>query len=154
MAPNPEKQLDVNAFYSKILNVVDNYKEHNHTLSKIKGGIKVLLGMMNTSAVDNINDKYNQYIKLRELINSCEAYLNGNKSKTDIMEKDFQSIRDRLSVAIRGVNSSYGFTKMHKESLGKAAILIEKYGEMLDDIKKEYQALKSSFNQSIIDNVD
>ena len=151
---NPEKQLDVNAFYSKILNVVDNYKEHNHTLSKIKGGIKVLLGMMNTSAVDNINDKYNQYIKLRELINSCEAYLNGNKSKTDIMEKDFQSIRDRLSVAIRGVNSSYGFTKMHKESLGKAAILIEKYGEMLDDIKKEYQTLKSSFNQSIIDNVD
>ena len=117
-------------------------------------GVKVLLGIMNTSAVDNINDKYNQYIKLRELINSCEVYLNGNKSKKDIREKDFQSIGDRLSVAIRGVNSSYGFTKMHKESLGKAAILVEKYGEMLDNIKKEYVVLKNSFNQEIIDSVD
>ena len=151
---NPQKELDVNSFYSEILNVVDNYKKHNHTLTKIKDGVKVLLGIMNTSAVDNINDKYNQYIKLRELINLCEVYLNGNKSKKDIREKDFQSIGDRLSVAIRGVNSSYGFTKMHKESLGKAAILVEKYGEMLDNIKKEYVVLKNSFNQEIIDSVD
>ena len=41
-----------------------------------------------------------------------------------------------------------------KEYFTETKKLVEKYGEMLDNIKKEYVVLKNSFNQEIIDSVD
>ena len=43
--------------------------------------------------------------------------LNGYSSKSEIGEKDLPSPRERLSVASRGLSTSYGPTDLHRESL-------------------------------------
>ena len=61
-----------------------------------------------------------------------------NKSKKDVREKDVETISNRLSVASRGINSSYGPTGMQIASLTKAKSLIIKLGEMIDNLSLKY----------------
>ena len=46
-------------------------------------------------------------------------------------------------MAVRGLNSSYGPTKMHIESLGKAMSLIVEYGDMVEMLSKDFSKLKN-----------
>jgi hypothetical protein len=68
--------------------------------------------------------------------------------KKDVREKDIETISDRLSVAVRGFNSSYGPTKMQIESLGKAMSLISQYADMVEMLSKDFNKLKNQLESS------
>lgn len=73
---------------------------------------------------------------LKTTMQSLEQKLNGNASKSEIGEKDVQSISSRLSVAQRGFSTTYGPTKMHMESLAMAKVLFERLKPTLDKFTK------------------
>ena len=77
------------------------------------------------------------------MINMIDVFVSGNKSKKDIMEKDTETISDRLSVAVRGINSSYGPTSMQISSLNKAKSLITEFDNMLKELSLEFNKLKN-----------
>ena len=81
-------------------------------------------------------------------INDIDVFVSGNKSKKDVREKDIETISDRLSVAVRGFNSSYGPTKMQIESLGKAMSLINQYADMVEMLSKDFNKLKNQLESS------
>ena len=73
------------------------------------------------SFVKNIdNDLLTKLKELRDQINSIAVLLYGNKSKKEIMKKDITQISQRLGIAKRGLNDSYGPTKNHKNSCDSA----------------------------------
>ena len=51
-------------------------------------------------------------------------------------------------MAVRGFNSSYGPTKMHIESLGKAMALINQYVDMVEMLSKDFNKLKNQLESS------
>ena len=77
------------------------------------------------------------------MINMIDVFVSGNKSKKDIREKDIETISDRLSVAISGVNSSYGPTSMQISSLNKAKSLIADFNNMFKELSLEFYKLKN-----------
>ena len=81
-------------------------------------------------------------------INKIDVFVSGNKSKKDVREKDIETISDRLSVAVRGFNSSYGPTKMHIMSLSKAKSLILEYNDMIEDLSKDIDKLKNQLESA------
>ena len=77
------------------------------------------------------------------MINTIDVFVSGNKSKKDIREKDTETISDRLSVAVRGINSSYGPTSMQILSLNKAKYLIAEFDNMLKELSLEFNKLRN-----------
>ena len=73
---------------------------------------------------------------LKKTMQSLEQKLNGNASKSEIGEKDVQSIFSRLSVAQRGFSTTYGPTKMHMESLDMAKALFARLKPTIDTFVK------------------
>lgn len=67
---------------------------------------------------------------------SLERILYGNSSKKEIREKDVKSIDFRLSTAQRGLDTSYGPTKMHMESLEMAKTLFNRIVSKLEKFSK------------------
>ena len=65
------------------------------------------------------------------------------------LSKDVETISNRLSVATRGINSSYGPTGMQISSLTKAKSLIIKLGEMIDNLDLEFTKLKNQVESEL-----
>ena len=89
------------------------------------------------------------YNKLNKSINVIDVFISGNKSKKDVREKDVETISDRLSVAARGLNSSYGPTGMQISSLGKAKSLINKFEQIVDTLSLEFTKLKNQVESEL-----
>lgn len=73
---------------------------------------------------------------LKKTMQSLEQKLNGNASKSEIGEKDVQSISSRIYVAQRGFSTTYGPTKMQMESLAMAKALFERLKPTIDKFVK------------------
>ena len=131
----------IEAFIVDLENTYKNYSDVNHKFSKIKKSNKSIPSLISkTSNYKSYVDNYNQ---IKEMINMIDVFVSGNKSKKDIREKDIETISDRLSVAISGVNSSYGPTSMQMSSLKKAKSLITDFNNMLKELSLEFYKLKN-----------
>ena len=97
----------------------------------------------------NYRNNVNLYNELNNSINEIDVFVSGNKSKKDVREKDIETISDRLGVAARGLNSSYGPTGMQISSLNKAKSLINKFGEMVDALSLEFTKLKNQVESEL-----
>ena len=95
------------------------------------------------SKTSNYKRYVENYNQIKEMINMIDVFVSGNKSKKDIMEKDTETISERLSVAVRGINSSYGPTSMQISSLNKAKSLITEFDDMLKELSLEFNKLKN-----------
>ena len=113
---------------------------------KIKETNKSILTLISrTKDYQSFVDLYNS---IQNNINKIDVFISGNKSKKDVREKDIETISDRLSVAVRGFNSSYGPTKMHIMSLSKAKSLILEYNDMVEDLSKNIDKLKNQLESA------
>jgi hypothetical protein len=97
----------------------------------------------------NYSNNVNLHDQIKKSINDIDVFVSGNKSKKDVMEKDVETISNRLGVAVRGINSSYGPTGMQISSLGKAKSLINKFQEMVDALSLEFIKLKNQVESEL-----
>tara|TARA_B100000989_G_C19342136_1_gene385436 strand:- start:369 stop:704 length:336 start_codon:yes stop_codon:yes gene_type:complete len=97
----------------------------------------------------NYSKNINLYNELNNSIYEIDVFVFGNRSKKDVREKDVETISDRLSVAARGLNSSYGPTKTQISSLGKAKSLINKFEEMVDALSLEFTKFKNQVESEL-----
>ena len=130
----------------EIENTYNDFSVINSKFNKIKETNKSILTLISRtkdyqSFVDLYNSIQNNIIKI-------DVFISGNKSKKDVREKDIETISDRLSVAVRGFNSSYGPTKMHIMSLSKAKSLILEYNDMVEDLSKNIDKLKNQLESA------
>ena len=131
----------IEAFIVDLENTYKNYTTVNHKFNKIKRSNKSIASLIsNTSNYKLYVENYNQ---IKEMINTIDVFVSGNKSKKDIREKDTETISDRLSVAVRGINSSYGPTSMQISSLNKAKHLIAEFDNMLKELVLEFNKLRN-----------
>ena len=131
----------IEAFLVDLENTYKNYSVVNHKFSKIKTSNKSIPSLI--SKTSNYKSYVENYNQIKEMINMIDVFVSGNKSKKDIMEKDTETISDRLSVAVRGINSSYGPTSMQISSLDKAKSLITEFDNMLKELSLEFNKLKN-----------
>jgi hypothetical protein len=131
----------IEAFIVDLENTYKNYSDVNHKFSKIKKSNKSIPSLI--SKTSNYKSYVENYNQIKEMINMIDVFVSGNKSKKDIREKDIETISDRLSVAISGVNSSYGPTSMQISSLNKAKSLITDFNNMLKELSLEFYKLKN-----------
>ena len=131
----------IEAFLVDLENTYKNYSVVNHKFSKIKRSNKSIPSLI--SKTSNYKSYVENYNQIKEMINMIDVFVSGNKSKKDIMEKDTETISDRLSVAVRGINSSYGPTSMQISSLNKAKSLIAEFDNMLKELSLEFNKLKN-----------
>ena len=131
----------IEAFIVDLENTYKNYSDVNHKFSKIKKSNKSIPSLI--SKTSNYKSYVENYNQIKEMINMIDVFVSGNKSKKDIREKDIETISDRLSVAISGVNSSYGPTSMQISSLNKAKSLITDFNNMLKELSLKFYKLKN-----------
>jgi len=98
--------------------------------------------------VKNIdNDLLTKLKKLRDHMNSIDVLLSGNKSKKEIMEKDVPQISQRLGIAKRGLNHSYGPTKNHMNSFEIAKTQWNSISPRIENFIKEVNYLSKELEQ-------
>jgi hypothetical protein len=131
----------IEAFIVDLENTYKNYTTINHNFNKIKRSNKSIASLI--SKTSNYKLYVENYNQIKEMINTIDVFVSGNKSKKDIREKDTETISDRLSVAVRGINSSYGPTLMQISSLNKAKYLINEFDNMLKELSLEFNKLKN-----------
>ena len=130
----------------EIENTYNDFSVINSKFNKIKETNKSILTLISrTKDYQSFVDLYNS---IQNNINKIDVFISGNKSKKDVREKDIETISDRLSVAVRGFNSSYGPTKMHIMSLSKAKSLILEYNDMVEDLSKDIDKLKNQLESA------
>ena len=128
-------------------NAYKTYSVVNSKFNKIKDNNKSIMSLISRST--NYNNNINLHNKIKNSVSEIDVFVSGNKSKKDVMEKDVETISDRLGVAVRGINSSYGPTGMQISSLGKAKSLINKYQEMVDALSLEFTKLKNQVESEL-----
>jgi photosystem II stability/assembly factor-like uncharacterized protein len=98
--------------------------------------------------VQNIdNDLLTKLKELRDHMNSIDVLLYGNKSKKEIMEKDVPQISQRLGIAKRGFNDSYGPTKNHMNSFDIAKTQWNSISPRIEKFIKEVNYLSKELEQ-------
>ena len=142
--PNIDK---IDEYVTEIENEYKNYSLLSSKFGKIKDDNKSIISLINKSS--NYKDYISQQNAIQKSINQIGVFISGNKSKKDVMEKDIETISNRLSVATRGINSSYGPTGMQIASLTKAKSLIIKLGEMIDNLNLEFTKLKNQVESEL-----
>ena len=141
---------NLNSFEDYVTEIENTYKIYsviNNKFNKIKDNNKSLMSLISRST--NYSNNVNFYNELNNSINEIDVFVSGNKSKKDVREKDIETISDRLGVAARGLNSSYGPTGMQISSLDKAKSLINKFGEMVDALSLEFTKLKNQVESEL-----
>ena len=142
---NPNKDK-IEEYVIEIENTYNDFSVINSKFNKIKETNKSILTLISrTKDYQSFVDLYNS---IQNNINKIDVFISGNKSKKDVREKDIETISDRLSVAVRGFNSSYGPTKMHIMSLSKAKSLILEYNDMVEDLSKNIDKLKNQLESA------
>ncbi len=142
---NPNKDK-IEEYVIEIENTYNDFSVINSKFNKIKETNKSILNLISrTKDYQSFVDSYNN---IQNNINKIDVFISGNKSKKDVREKDIETISDRLSVAVRGFNSSYGQTKMHIMSLSKAKSLILEYNDMVEDLSKDIDKLKNQLESA------
>ena len=142
--PNIDK---IDEYVTEIENEYKNYSVLSSKFGKIKDDNKSIISLINKSS--NYKDYISQQDVIQKSIDKIDAFVSGNKSKQDVREKDVETISNRLSVATRGINSSYGPTGMQIASLTKAKSLIIKLGEMIDNLNLEFTKLKNQVESEL-----
>ena len=142
--PNIDK---IDEYVTEIENEYKNYSVLSSKFGKIKDNNKSIISLINKSS--NYKDYISQQDVIQKSIDKIDAFVSGNKSKQDVREKDVETISNRLSVATRGINSSYGPTGMQIASLTKAKSLIIKLGEMIDNLNLEFTKLKNQVESEL-----
>ena len=142
--PNIDK---IDEYVTEIENEYKNYSLLSSKFGKIKDDNKSIISLINKSS--NYKDYISQQDVIQKSIDKIDAFVYGNKSKQDVREKDVETISNRLSVATRGINSSYGPTGMQIASLTKAKSLIIKLGEMIDNLNLEFTKLKNQVESEL-----
>ena len=142
--PNIDK---IDEYVTEIENEYKNYSVLSSKFGKIKDDNKSIISLINKSS--NYKDYISQQNAIQKSINQIDVFISGNKSKKDVREKDVETISNRLSVATRGINSSYGPTGMQISSLTKAKSLIIKLGEMIDNLNLEFTKLKNQVESEL-----
>ena len=142
--PNIDK---IDEYVTEIENEYKNYSVLSSKFGKIKDDNKSIISLINKSS--NYKDYISQQNAIQKSINQIDVFISGNKSKKDVREKDVETISNRLSVATRGINSSYGPTGMQIASLTKAKSLIIKLGEMIDNLNLEFTKLKNQVESEL-----
>ena len=128
--------------------ILDQYVKAKKKMSKYEQAIRY---------ADEISA--NLYSELKELddqMNLIDSLIYGNKSKSEIMEKDNPTISERISVALRGFSgNSYGPTKHHlgsfeiaKRQWNEMKPLIVEFNNKVDD---KIQLLEGMGSPKIID---
>ena len=142
--PNIDK---IDEYVTEIENEYKNYSLLSSKFGKIKDDNKSIISLINKSS--NYKDYISQQDVIQKSIDKIDAFVSGNKSKQDVREKDVETISNRLSVATRGINSSYGPTGMQIARLTKAKSLIIKLGEMIDNLNLEFTKLKNQVESEL-----
>ena len=142
---NPNKDK-IEEYVIEIENTYNDFSVINSKFNKIKETNKSILTLI--SRTNNFQGSVDLYNNIQNNINKVDVFVSGNKSKKDVREKDVETISDRLSVAVRGFNSSYGPTKMHIMSLSKAKSLILEYNDMVEDLSKDIDKLKNQLESA------
>ena len=141
--PNNDK---IEEYVVEVESIFNEYSVVNSKFNKIKETNKSIISLI--SRTSNYQSYVELYNNIQNKINDIDVFVSGNKSKKDVREKDIETISDRLSVAVRGFNSSYGPTKMQIESLGKAMSLINQYADMVEMLSKDFNKLKNQLESS------
>ena len=142
--PNIDK---IDEYVTEIENEYKNYSLLSSKFGKIKDDNKSIISLINKSS--NYKDYISQQNSIQKSINQIDVFISGNKSKKDVREKDVETISNRLSVATRGINSSYGPTGMQIASLTKAKSLIIILREMIDNLNLEFTKLKNQVESEL-----
>ena len=142
--PNIDK---IDEYVTEIENEYKNYSLLSSKFGKIKDDNKSIISLINKSS--NYKDYISQQNAIQKSIDKIDVFVSGNKSKKDVREKDVETISNRLSVATRGINSSYGPTGMQIASLTKAKSLIIILREMIDNLNLEFTKLKNQVESEL-----
>ena len=142
--PNIDK---IDEYVTEIENEYKNYSLLSSKFGKIKDDNKSIISLINKSS--NYKDYISQQDVIQKSIDKIDAFVSGNKSKQDVREKDVETISNRLSVATRGINSSYGPTGMQIASLTKAKSLIIILREMINNLNIEFTKLKNQVESEL-----
>ena len=144
---NNPNMLNIEAYIDEIENTYKKYSVASNKFKKIRDNNKSILSLITRST------NYQSYIVLqnniKNTINEIDNFLTGNTSKKDVREKDVETISNRLSVAVRGINSSYGPTAMQISSLSKAKSLIVRFEEMISALELEYDKLENQVEKEL-----
>jgi photosystem II stability/assembly factor-like uncharacterized protein len=103
----------------------------NQAMSKVKA-MEVAVSRLETDAPDVVKSLYD----LRQQLMIMNKSINGSESKGEIGERNNPSVQSRMFTGFRGLSTTYGPTKMHKQSLEIAKTEFEKYRRELEEITK------------------
>ena len=104
------------AFREEMEDFLQSYSAVNVMMDQCMDKVKAMQTALSRSDADNPGLNEQLYTVMQDLHNINEE-MNGNRSKSTIGERNKPTIGSRMSVAFRGMNTTYGPTKTHRASL-------------------------------------
>ena len=124
---------DYNAFAQKV-------KELNEKSTIVSDVLRESMNIVNAMSI-SLSRSYAKSGELNKKIYDLKTYLydldeelNGNKSKSEIGEKNKPTVSYHMRVAMRGLSTTYGPTGLHKEQLSIAESMLSKMYEKVKEI--------------------
>ena len=124
---------DYNAFAQKV-------KELNEKSTIVSDVLRESMNIVNAMSI-SLSRSYAKSGELNKKIYDLKTYLydldeelNGNKSKSEIGEKNKPTVSYHMRVAMRGLSTTYGPTGLHKEQLSIAESILSKMYEKVKEI--------------------
>lgn len=121
-----EKVEDVQAESAVVSYLMENSMEKVEAMQTALSRARVEPGELNTQLHD-----------LKQKLYDIEEEMYGNKSKDEIGERTPPSFRSRLSLAYRGLSTTYGPTPMHREGLEIAQRQMKDFKAKLETIAEQ-----------------
>ena len=126
---------EYNTFADKIKEVNENSTIISDVLSESISVVNAMQVALSRSDAEpgELNKKIHD---LKQHLHNLDEELNGNKSKSEIGERNKPTIRYHMSVAMRGLSTTYGPTGLHKEQLSIAESMLSKVYDKVKEVSK------------------
>jgi len=112
----------------------------NNNLDKVKA-METALSRLSTESSSLVTELY----KVKQSLLDLDQQMNRHRSKQEIGERSGPTVSNRMFVGIRGMNTTYGPTKMHKESMAIASSQFANIKNRLEKINdQDIPALEKS----------
>ncbi len=134
---------EIIAFRQELQQFQQDITATSTTLNKSMDMVKAMYTALGRLNEDN-QDLMTRLYEAKEQLLDLDMSLNGNRTKGEIGERSAPTPRSRMSVGMRAVNSTYGPSKMHMETVAvgkkELAAIKEPLKEVVDQVLPAIEA--------------
>jgi chromosome segregation ATPase len=139
----PKEEAKVEAFRVELEDFMQEMSAVNYLMDQSMDKVSAMQIAL-TRLDEEKPELVTQLYQLKQKLYEVDEEMNGNRSKSTIGERTQPTVGSRVSVAFRGMNSTYGPTENHRQSFAIGQKDLEGLKTRLESINNEMKGIERS----------